>query len=281
MRSTSRAVGVSINTVVKLLKDAGEACMEYHDNHVCGIKGKRRIECDEIWSFVYAKEKNVRFAISPPRFAGTCWTYIGLDVETRMVVSYWLAGSRDFQETYEFMDDLAYRLGDRPQISTDGLIAYQGAVKEAFGKKADFAQVVKVHGKNKNPLYAKPESTFIEKWRIQGKPDMDKAGTSYVERQNLTVRMSIRRFTRKTNAYSKRVERHLDMLSLFFLYYNFCRVHHSLGTTPAVAMGLAKRPRDLGWIVKLTDKAAPAPKKSGPKPGSRNKRRAVRWKRKT
>ena len=275
MRSASRLEGVSINTVVKLLVDAGEACMDYNDKHVVGIKGHRRIECDEIWSFIYAKEKNVRFAIRPPRFAGTAWTYVGMDVESRMVVSYWLAKNRDFQASYEFMEDLAYRLEDRPQISTDGLKSYVRAVSEAFGKKADYAQVVKQHGRKVNPEYQEPVSTtFIEKWRIQGKPNMEVAGTSRVERGNLTMRTGIRRFTRDAIAFSKRASRHYDMLHLFFCYYNFVRPHQTLGTTPAVAMGLAKRPRSIRWIMKLIDKNAPTPEKPGPKVGSKNRPRS-------
>ena len=265
MRSISRTVGVSINTVTKMLVDAGEACAAYHDEAVRGIRGRRRIECDEIWSFVYAKERAVRYAKAAPEGAGDAWTFTAVDADAKLIVSYLVSGERDEETALAFMDDLRGRLEDRPQSSTDGLSAYVGAVEGAFGGDVDFAQVIKAYGKepgeDNERRYSPPVCTDIEKRRVEGNPDMRKANSSYVERHNLTMRMGMRRFTRLTNGFSKRVEKHIAMLSLYFVHYNFCRIHKTLKVTPAMEAGLTGELRDMEWIVSLIDARAPKPKR--------------------
>ena len=263
MRAITRITGVSINTVTKLLNDAGHACAAYHDEHVRGIRGHRRVECDEIWSFVYAKEKMVSRAKAAPDGAGDVWTFTAIEADTKLIVSYLVSGERDGESALAFMDDLRGRLEDRSQITTDGLSAYLGAVEGAFGGDVDFAQVIKSYGKepgeDNDHRYSPPKCTDIEKRRIEGDPDMRKANTSYVERQNLSMRMGMRRFTRLTNAFSKRVEKHWAMLSLYFVHYNFCRIHKTLRVTPAMEIGLSDTVRDCAWIVGLIDARAPKP----------------------
>ena len=263
MRSISRTVSVSINTVTKLLVDAGEACAAYHDEAVRGIRGHHRVECDEIWFFVYAKERAVRQAKAAPEGAGDAWTFTAIDADAKLIVSYLVSGERDGESALAFMDDLRGRLDDRPQISTDGLSAYLGAVEGAFGGDVDFAQVIKSYGKepgeDNERRYSPPVCTDIEKRRIEGNPDLRKANTSYVERHNLTMRMGMRRFTRLTNGFSKRVEKHIAMLSLYFVHYNFCRIHKTLKVTPAMEAGLTSELRDMEWIVSLIDVRAAKP----------------------
>ena len=263
MRSISRTLGISINTVTKLLVDAGEACAAYHDEAVRSIRGHRRVECDEIWSFVYAKERAVRHAKAAPEGAGDAWTFTAIDADAKLIVSYLVSGERDGESALAFMDDLRDRLEDRPQISTDGLNAYLGAVEGAFGGDVDFAQVIKAYGKepgeDNERRYSPPVCTDIEKRRIEGNPDLRKANTSYVERHNLTMRMGMRRFTRLTNGFSKRAEKHTAMLSLYFVHYNFVRIHSTLKCTPAMAAGISDTLRDMEWIVDLIDARASKP----------------------
>ena len=270
MRAVSRLTGASINTVSKLLADAGNACAEYHAANVRWIEGYRRIECDEIWSFVYAKERNVPRAKAAPRDAGDAWTWTAIDAESKLIVSYLLSSKRDGMAAVEFMDDLRSRLEDRSQISTDGLSAYVEAVEGAFGGDVDFAQVIKEYGKepgtDNERRYSPAVCTNVEKRRVEGNPDMRTANTSYVERHNLSMRMGMRRFTRLTNAFSKRTEKLVAALHLYFLHYNFCRVHKTLRVTPAMEAGIDDTVRDLEWIVGLIDANAPAPAKPGPKP---------------
>ena len=262
MRSITRLEGVGINTVARLIDAAGDAAAAYHDEQVRGIAGHRRIECDEVWAFVYAKERNVPRAKAAPKDAGDAWTFSAIDAESKMVVSY-LVGDRDGQSALAFMDDLRSRLDDRPRISTDGLSAYRDAVEGAFGGDVDFAQVIKEYGKlpgtDDERRYSPAVCTNVDKRRIEGDPDMRKANTSYVERHNLTVRMGNRRFTRLTNAFSKRVEKHAAMCSLFFLHYNFCRIHKTLRVTPAMEAGIDGTVRDCEWIVGLIDARASKP----------------------
>ncbi|MAZ14842.1 MAG: IS1 family transposase [Ahrensia sp.] len=262
MRSVSRITGVSINTVTKLLVDAGEACAEYHDKTVRGVRAER-IQCDEIWSFCYSKQKNVETAKSAPEGAGDVWTWTALDADSKMIVSY-LVGGRDGRYAMAFMDDVAERLATRVQMTTDGHKAYLEAVEGAFGADVDYAQLVKIYGEapeGAKGRYSPAECTGIKKNKIEGEPDEKHISTSYVERMNLNIRMGNRRFTRLTNAFSKKVENHLHMLSLYFVHYNFCRQHKSLRVSPAMAAGVTDTLKDMEWVVGLIDARAPAPKR--------------------
>ena len=277
MRSITRITGVSINTVAKLLNDAGDACAAYHDAHVRGIKGNRRIECDEIWSFCYAKEKMVPRAKKAPKEAGDVWTWTAIDADSKLMLSYHVTNERDGQSALTVMDDLRQRLEGRPQITTDGLKAYVEAIEESFGADVDYAQVIKEYAKmgggcEQERKYSPSVCTKIEKRKVQGEPDLSSANTTYVERHNLTMRMGVRRFTRLTNAFSKRIEKHAAMVSLFALHYNFCRIHKTLKVTPAMDAGIETKLRDCEWIVGLIDEMAPEPAKPGPKPGTRYKK---------
>ncbi len=264
MRSISRVTGVSINTVTKLLVQAGEACLDYHDTNVRGLKSTR-IECDEIWSFCYAKQKNAD-AAGMPDFSGDVWTWTSIDADTKLMCN-WFVGGRDAEFANHFMQDLAGRLDNRVQLTTDGHKAYLHAVDNAFGNDIDYAQLVKLYGnqpQGKTTRYSPAECTGIKKIAHTGNPDEGLISTSYVERQNLTMRMSMRRFTRLTNAFSKKFDNHCHALALYFVFYNFCRKHKTLGMTPAMAAGLTDQKRDMEWIVGLIDAATPAPKKRGP-----------------
>ncbi|WP_210165845.1 IS1 family transposase [Hoeflea sp. IMCC20628] len=260
MRSVSRITGVSINTVSKLLVDAGNACAEYHDNTVRGVKAER-VQCDEIWSFVAAKAKNVKGMKTPVDGAGDAWTWTAIDADSKLIISY-LVGGRGASYAGEFMDDVASRLANRVQLTTDGHKAYLNVVEGAFGADVDYAQLVKIYGTDPDGVrgrYSPAECTGIKKTEITGDPDRDHINTSYVERMNLNIRMSNRRFTRLTNAFSKKVDNHLHMLSLYFVHYNFCRMHKSLRMSPAMAAGVSDTLRDMDWIVGLIDARAPKP----------------------
>lgn len=262
MRSISRITGVSINTVTKLLEDAGRACAAYHDAAVVDVKA-RRVQCDEIWSFCYAKEKNVAAAKAAPDGAGDVWTWTAIDAESKLIVAYEV-GDRSAATAIEFMDDLSKRLASRVQLTTDGHKAYLEAVEGAFGADVDYAMLVKLYGeptgqKGHERKYSPAECTGALYKRIEGSPDLAHVSTSYVERQNLTMRMGMRRFTRLTNGFSKKLENHLHMLSLYFVHYNFCRVHKTLRMAPAMASGVSDTLRDIEWIVGLIDARAPKP----------------------
>ncbi|MYB48787.1 MAG: IS1 family transposase [Dehalococcoidia bacterium] len=265
MRSVSRTLGISFNTVSKLLIDAGRVCAKYHDQKVRNV-AVNSVQCDEIWSFAYSKEKNVAEAKGVIDKAGDVWTWTGIDRDTKLMVS-WLVGGRDSGYALEFMDDLQARLANRVQLTSDGHTAYLSAVDEAFGGQVDYAQVVKVYGQDMDEprarrRYSPPTCVKVYKHSVQGNPDMDKATTSHVERHNLTMRMSMRRFTRLTNAFSKKVENHCHALALYFYYYNWIRPHKTLkGRTPAQEAGLSRYKRDMRWIVDMIDKAEPKPKR--------------------
>lgn len=263
MRSISRITGKSINTISKLLVDAGEACAAYHDETVRNVNAQR-VQCDEIWSFVYAKDKNVKTAKSAPEGAGDVWTWTAIDADSKMILSYEV-GDRSASTAIEFMDDLCARLANRVQLTTDGHKAYLEAVKGAFGGDIDYAMLIKLYGdlggKTAERKYSPAECTGIKKRTVEGRPDMAHVSTSYVERQNLTMRMGMRRFTRLTNGFSKKLENHLHMLSLYFVHYNFVRIHKSLKMTSAMAAGVSDTLRDMEWIVGLIDARAPVPKK--------------------
>ncbi len=265
LRSTSRVAGISVNTVTKLLIEAGEACAVYHDDAVREVTASR-IQCDEIWSFCYAKQKNVAKAKSAPVNAGDVWTWTALDADSKLIVSY-LVGGRDSGYALEFMDDVRSRLANRVQLTTDGHRAYLEAVEGAFGGDVDYAQLIKLYGASPDSAkgrYSPAECTGIKKNVVEGDPDKKYISTSYVERQNLTMRMSMRRFTRLTNGFSKKIDNHIHSLSLYFVHYNFCRIHKTLKVTPAMAAGISNTLRDVEWIVSLIDARAPEPKKRGP-----------------
>ena len=262
MRAASRVTKVSINTVTKLMVEAGEACAAYHDKTVRNVTAQR-VQCDEIWAFCYAKEKNVARARSAPRGAGDVWTWTALDSDSKMILSYEV-GDRSGATAIEFMDDLRGRLANRVQLTTDGYKAYLEAVEGALGGDVDYAQLIKLYGeptgqKGHERKYSPSECTGTRKRRVEGNPDPAAVSTSYVERQNLTMRMGMRRFTRLTNAFSKKLENHLLMLSLYFVHYNFVRIHSSLRMTPAMAAGVADTLRDMEWIVSLIDARAAKP----------------------
>lgn len=271
LRSISRVTGASINTITKLLVDAGRVCIEYHDEHVRGVRSKR-VQVDEIWEFVYAKERNVEKATKAPADAGDAWTWTAIDADTKLIVS-WLVGDRDGHAAYAFMMDLAERLATRVQLTSDGLRVYEGVVEDAFGAGVDYGQLVKVFGNTPREgaaRYNPGECKGTFKRTVEGNPDPVHISTSYVERHNLTMRMSMRRFTRLTNAFSKKRQNMVYVLALYFVWYNFCRRHTTTRMTPAQAAGLTDTWHDVEWIVGLVDAAAPTPKKPGPK-GPRKK----------
>jgi len=266
MRSISRVADVSINTVSKLLIEAGEACLAIHDETVRNVKASR-VQCDEIWSFCYAKEKNVATAKAAPNGAGDVWTWTALDSDSKMIVSYFV-GDRSSESAIILMDDLRDRLANRVQLTTDGHRAYLEAVEGAFGADVDYAQLVKLYGseggKSSEVRYSPAECTGIRKRRVEGNPDVAHVSTSHVERMNLSIRMQNRRFTRLTNAFSKKLDNHIHALALYFAFYNFCRVHKSLRMSPAMAAGVSDRLWSLEDIVAKIDAMAPLPKPRGP-----------------
>jgi IS1 family transposase len=263
MRSISRVADVSINTVTKLLIDAGEACLDLHDDTVRNVKASR-IQCDEIWSFCHAKQKNVADAKAAPAGAGDVWTRTAIDADTKMIVSYFV-GDRSGESAMILMDDLRSRLANRVQLTTDGHKAYLNAVEEAFGADVDYAQLVKLYGATPSGAgrYSPAEYVGIRKERVEGNPDAKHVSTSYVERQNLTMRMSMRRFTRLTNAFSKKLDNHIHALSLYFVFYNFCRIHKTLKVSPAMAAGVTDRLWLFDDVLAKID-AAKVPAKRGP-----------------
>ena len=265
MRSISRVVDVSINTVAKMLVDAGTACAAFHDENVRGVKAKR-VQVDEIWSFTYAKQKNVAGAKAAPDIAGDTWTWTALDADSKLIVSHFV-GSRDAECAKWFMYDVADRLADRVQLTSDGHHAYLQAVTGAFGADVDYAQLIKMYGNAPDAmkgLYSPAECTGIKKVPVTAKPEKEHVSTSYVERQNLTMRIHMRRFTRLTNAFSNRFESHAHMVALYAVCYNFVRVHKTLRMSPAMAAGVSDRLWSMEDIVGLIDAREAAPKKRGP-----------------
>jgi IS1 family transposase len=262
MRSISRVCGVSINTVTKLLIDAGMACAAFHDSKVRNVPASA-IQCDEIWSFSYAKQKNVRFAKTPSEGAGDVWTWTALDADSKLIVT-WHVGDRSAQTGTSFMGDLKARLANRVQLTTDGHKAYLKAVLDV-GFEADYAMLNKIFATDYAGAgrYSPPKCIGAIKSPIMGNPDWNNINTSFVERQNLTMRMSMRRFTRLTNAFTKKFENHCHALALYFVFYNFCRVHKTLGATPAMASGLVDRVLKMADIVALID-ARQEPAARGP-----------------
>ena len=250
LRATARMTGVARMTVEKLLRDLGAACAQYQDEHLRNLTC-RRIECDEIWSFVYAKQKNVERAKSAPEVAGDVWTWTAIDADTKLVPS-WLIGTRDLATAYDFMHDLADRLRHRVQLTTDGHTPYLEAVESAFGMDIDYAMLVKIYGSDPaEKRYSPAKCLGCDVRSITGEPNPKHISTSYVERQNLTMRMSMRRFTRLTNAFSKKVEMHAHSVALHFMHYNFVKIHSTLRTTPAQAAGVTDRLWEIEDLVDL------------------------------
>lgn len=265
MRAISRTADVSINTVSKLLVDAGTACAAFHDEKVRSVTA-RRVQCDEIWSFTYAKAKNVETAKAAPEEAGDTWTWTALDADSKLIVS-WLVGGRDGEYAKAFMDDLAGRLANRVQLTTDGHKAYLEAVEGAFGIDVDYAQLVTLYGEAPEAAkgrYSPAECIGTRKEAITGRPEKKHVSTSYVERQNLTMRMHMRRFTRLTNGFSKKFENHMHMVALYTVWYNFVRIHKTLKVTPAMAAGLSPILWSMEDVAALLDAAALKAGKRGP-----------------
>lgn len=243
MRSISRVCDVSINTVTKQLVDAGETCMALHDETVRGVQSAR-VQIDEIWSFCYAKQRNVPTAEAAPEGAGDVWTWTALDADTKLMVSYFV-GDRSGESAMILADDLRARVAsDRVQITTDGHNAYRGAIEEAFGADADYATIEKIYRTDPAAArgrYSPPVCIGAKKNTVEGNPDPAHVSTSYVERSNLSIRMQNRRFTRLTNAFGKKFSNHVHALALHFAFYNFVRIHKTLKVTPAMAAGITDK----------------------------------------
>ena len=252
VRACSRITGVAFNTVLKLVADVGKVCQQFHDEKVRGLNSKR-IECDEIWSFVYAKNKNAHKTDNPE--AGDAWTWTALDSDSRMIVSYYI-GKRNAESGNTFMKDVASRLNNRVQLTSDGFKAYLEAVEGAFENDIDYAKVEKIYGKGETfegKLDGRKRYLGSDRIVMCGNPDKKKISTSLVERQNLTMRTNIKRFTRKTNAFSKKLENHGHAQALYFVYYNFVRIHKTLRVTPAMQAGLMDRWMEIEDIAQLMD----------------------------
>ena len=256
MRSVSRVVGISINTVTKLLVDAGIACERIHNERVRDVDA-RRVQCDEIWSFCYAKARNVGHAEAAPAGAGDVWTWTAIDSDSKLIISWLVSPGRDSGYAIEVMDDLRNRLANRVQLTTDGHRAYLEAVEGAFGGNVDYAQLVKLYGPSSQEEQRRYSPTYClgsKKVAVMGDPKHEDISTSYVERHNLTIRMSMRRFTRLTNAFSKKAQNHAYSVALYAVWFNFLRPHKSLdGQTPAQAAGLAKEHYGWDWILDEMD----------------------------
>jgi len=253
MRSVSRVADVSINTVSKLLVDAGEVCAAFHDGAVRGVKSKS-VQADEIWSFCYAKQRNVQNATAAPLEAGDVWTWTAIDADSKLIIS-WLVGSRNSSAAVMFLSDLRSRLDGRVQLTTDGHGSYLEGMAHAFGDDVDYAMLVKLFGPSEvTPgRYSPPACVGAKAKIITGRPDPAKVNTSFAERQNLTMRMSMRRFTRLTNAFSKKFENHCHALALYFFWYNWVRQHKAHKLTPAMAAGLTDKLMGMADVVRLID----------------------------
>jgi IS1 family transposase len=253
LRAITRLTGISRTTLQKLLEDAGQAFSEYQDRVLVNLPCKR-IQVDEAWSFCYAKQKNIPTAKTAPEGAGDIWTWVGLDAETKLVASFYVGG-RDSEAAMMFMDDLAKRLANRVQLTSDGHKPYLEAVEGAFGGDIDYATLVKIYGAapEGQRRYSPAVCTGTHKHRVEGNPDPKHVSTSFVERQNLNIRMGNRRMTRLTNAFSKKAENHAHMMAIYFMHYNFVRIHQTLKITPAMAAGVTKRLWEMGDIVEVLE----------------------------
>lgn len=252
IRATVRLTGVAKNTIVKLLSELGAACALHMDKAMRGLSC-RRIQCDEIWSFCYAKQKNV-----PEEMRGTCgvgdvWTWVAIDADTKLIPC-WRVGDRSATSAFGFMHDLAARLKHRVQLTTDGHRAYLEAVEDAFGCEIDYAMLLKIYGRETVAMenrYSPPTVIATKAVPVYGNPNRAHISTSYSERQNLTMRMHMRRFTRLTNAFSKKLENHKHAQAIYFMYYNFCRIHQTLRVTPAMEAGITDHVWELDELLNL------------------------------
>jgi IS1 family transposase len=253
INAITRMFGASKHTVLKLLEDLGFACAAYHHEHVRNLKVKR-VEADEIWQFCYAKNKNVPDKLKGVEGIGDVWTWVAIDGDSKLAVSY-LAGKRDAAWAHEFMNDLASRINGRFQLTTDGHRVYLDAVEDVFGSGIDYAMLQKVYGamSDNETRYSPAQCIGCERRVVTGNPDRKYISTSYVERSNLTMRMSMRRFTRLTNAHSKKIANHRHAIALHFMFYNYCRIHQSLRVTPAMEAGLTNRVWSLEDLVGLME----------------------------
>ncbi len=253
IRATCRITGAAKNTVVKLLSDVGEACAEYQNKTLRNLPCKR-IQCDEIWSFCYAKEKNVPTKHKGKLGYGDVWTWTAICADTKLVPS-WLVGKRDMETACVFLSDLASRLSNRVQLTSDGYNVYLQAVERTFGTNIDYAMLVKLYGRDQEQekRYSPPKCIGTRLQQLRGNPDAKHISTSYAERQNLTLRMSMRRFTRLTNGFSKKVDNLALAVSLHFMYYNFGRIHRALRVTPAMEANISDHVWSLEEIAGLTD----------------------------
>ena len=258
IRATARITDVAINTVVKLLLDMGDVCWEYQDKTLRNLPCKR-VQVDEIWSFVYAKERNVPDEFKGQFGYGDVWTWTAICADTKLVPS-WFVGSRGAEAAQRFIYDLKFRLANRVQLTSDGHGPYLEAVQNAFGDEVDYAMLVKIYGQapEAEKRYSPPECIGTKITKARGKPDPRHISTSYVERQNLTMRMHMRRFTRLTNAFSKKVENLAAAVSLHYMFYNFARIHQTLRVTPAMEAGVADHVWSLEEIADLQPQDAPA-----------------------
>jgi len=252
IRATVRMTGVAKNTIAKLLLELGAACSEYLDKHLCSLKCER-IQCDEIWSFVAAKQRNVtpKLRAQNPD-AGDCWTWVAMDADTKLVCS-WQVGRRDWVTANQFVADLRSRLANRVQLTTDGNRLYVGAVYTHFDTDVDYAVLMKLYGgapgKPDETRYSPAVCIGCEQKPKVGNPDPKHISTSYVERQNLTMRMQIRRFTRLTNAFGKKIENHVASLAIHYMHYNYCRIHQTLRVTPAMEAGISDHVWTIGELL--------------------------------
>jgi len=253
LRAITRLIGISRTTLIKLLEDAGEAFSEYQDRTLMNLACKR-IQVDEAWAFCYAKQKNVPTAKAAPEGAGDIWTWVGLDAQSKLAVS-WYVGGRDSDAAIIFMDDLAKRLANRVQLTSDGHKAYLEAVEGAFGSDIDYAMLVKVYGPalEGQRRYSPAECIGAVKHRVEGNPDPKYVSTSFSERQNLSMRMGNRRMTRLTNAFSKKAANHTHMMAIYFMHYNFVRIHQTLKITPAMAAGITCKLWEMVDMVKVLE----------------------------
>lgn len=251
IRATTRITGVAKNTIQKLTRDLGEVALEFHENVLRNLLCKR-LELDEVWAFCYAKDKNLPDEMRGAPGVGSIWTWTAMDAETKLIVS-WRLGARDAANAHAFIGDVAERLGRRVQMTTDGNRVYLDAVEHHLGGLVDYAMLIKQYGQNETPerSYSPAKCLGAKKKQVDGNPDMELVSTSYAERQNLNIRMQNRRYTRLTNAFSKKAEMLAYSVAIMFLYHNFVRVHMTLKTTPAIAAGIAKHKWTVGDMVDL------------------------------